>query len=245
MKKKFFSLLAMSFCLASSTLAEDVTISSASELKNFATRVNNGETSLNATLTADIDLSDLSDETWTPIGTSSVPFKGTFDGQNHAITNFNYTATGTHNGLFGNINGATVQKFSISGTLTSSYTKNGVIGEASNWAKVKGIHSSLTMDLNNTKGYSGGIVGGVNWDQVVTIENCEYDGTMTHTGTGDCQGGIIGYTWHAIIKNCLFSGKITGDDNTNYGGIVGANCKGSYFTVQNCLCSAVLSVRSG
>ncbi|MBP3711526.1 MAG: hypothetical protein J6I86_03575 [Bacteroidaceae bacterium] len=212
------------------------------QLRWFAAYVNFAKADAKAILTADIDLTGIA---WSPIGNENQKYTGTFDGKGHSITGFNYTATGTHNGLFGFIYGATVQNFSISGTLTSSYTKNGVIGQASNYAKVRGIHSSLTMNLNNTSGYSGGIIGGTNWNDIIYIDNCVYDGTMTHTGKGDCQGGILGYTWYAIIKNCLFSGTITGDDSTGYGGIVGANCKGTeYFTVQNCLCTGTVTVPS-
>ena len=126
MRKKLLTLLALALSLASSTWAEDITISSAAELVAFASRVNDGETSLNATLTANIDLDGT---TWTPIGNSTNKYAGTFDGQGYAITNFDYTATSDYNGLFGYISNATVKNFSISGTLTSDgHTKNGVVG---------------------------------------------------------------------------------------------------------------------
>lgn len=146
----------MSFGIASSVLAEDVTISSAAELVAFASRVNAGETSLNATLTANIDLDGTA---WTPIGNSTNKYAGTFDGQGYAITNFEYTATSDYNGLFGYISNATVKNFSISGTLTSDgFTKNGVVGCATGTAKVSGIHSSMTVILANKNAHSGGIV---------------------------------------------------------------------------------------
>lgn len=51
-------------------------ISSAADLKAFANKVNGGETDAIGKLTADITLSG----SWTPIGTSSKPYTGTFDG---------------------------------------------------------------------------------------------------------------------------------------------------------------------
>ncbi len=233
MKKKLLLLLALPFCWAS-TWAEDVTISSAAELVTFATRVNAGETSLNATLTANIDLTG---QTWTPIGNDTNKYAGTFDGQGYAITNFEYTATSDYNGLFGYISNATVKNFSISGTLTSDgHTKNGVVGCAVGTAKVSGIHSSMTINVSNFKAHTGGIVGGDNGattDKIV-VEGCEYSGTMTHSGEGDCQAGIMGYTGYSTIRNCIFSGTINGGNN-KYGGILGYSKQPSFGGVQNCL----------
>ena len=57
---------------------------------------------------------------------------------------------------------------------------------------------------------------------------------MTHSGTGDCVGGILGYTYNGGVKNCLFSGTIIGE-GVKYGGIL-AYCKvPGFLGVQNCL----------
>ena len=233
MKQKLFLLLALPFCWAS-TWAEDVTISSAAELVTFATRVNAGETSLNATLTANIDLDGT---TWTPIGNADNKYTGTFDGGGFTISNFEYTATSDYNGLFGYISNATIKNFSISGTLTSDgHTKNGVVGCAVGTSKVIGIHSSMTVNVLNCKAHSGGIVGGDNGattDKIV-VDGCEYSGTMTHSGEGDCQAGIMGYTGYSTIRNCIFSGTINGGNN-KYGGILGYSKQPSFGGVQNCL----------
>ena len=243
MKKPLLSILALSFGMASGVLAEDVTISSAAELVAFASRVNAGETSLNATLTANIDLDDTA---WTPIGNSTNKYAGTFDGQGYAILNFEYTATSDYNGLFGYISNATVKNFSISGTLTSDgYTKNGVVGCATGTAKVSGIHSSMTINVSNCKAHTGGIVGGDNsatTDKIV-VEGCEFSGTITHSGTGDCQAGIMGYTGYSTIRNCIFSGIINGE-TSRYAGILGYCKQPSFGGVQNCLSIGKITVSS-
>ena len=243
MKQLLLSILAMSFGIASSVLAEDVTISNASELVDFASRVNAGETSLNATLTANIDLDDTA---WTPIGNSTNKYAGTFDGQGYAILNFGYTATSDYNGLFGYISNATVKNFSISGTLTSDgFTKNGVVGCATGTAKVIGIHSSMTINVSNFKAHTGGIVGGDNsatTDKIV-VEGCEFSGTLTHSGTGDCQAGIMGYTGYSTIRNCIFSGTINGE-TSRYAGILGYCKQPSFGGVQNCLSIGKITVSS-
>jgi len=239
MKHKLLILLALALGLASNTRALDQVggvyqIGSAQDLVDFATLVNGGTTGANAVLTTNIDLDGT---TWTPIGNSTNKYAGTFDGQGYAITNFEYTATSDYNGLFGYISNATVKNFSISGTLTSDgFTKNGVVGCATGTSKVSGIHSSMTINVSNFKAHTGGIVGGDNGattDKIV-VDGCEFSGTLTHSGTGDCQAGIMGYTGYSAIRNCIFSGTINGENN-KYGGILGYSKQPSFGGVQNCL----------
>lgn len=72
-------------------------ISNAGQLYWFADKVNNGEGSLNAVLTADISVNegDVSGcdgnkaegwRDWTPIGSASNIYSGTFDGQDHTVS---------------------------------------------------------------------------------------------------------------------------------------------------------------
>ena len=211
-------------------------IGSAADLVAFADLVNDGEPSANAVLTADIDLPGATATgNWlAPIGYNGVQYTGIFDGQGHAITNFEYEATDKYNGLFGYVNGGTVKNFSISGTLTSSFDKNGVVGNLNGSAVVSGIHSSLTINVSECKAHSGGIVGGCETNCSPLIEGCEYSGTLTHSGLGDCQAGIVGYTYGGTIRNCIFSGTIIGESN-KYGGILGYCKVPSFGGVQNCL----------
>lgn len=238
MKKKLLPLLALAFCTASSWALDQANgvyqIGTAQDLVDFAALVNAGTTGANAVLTTNIDLDGT---TWTPIGNSTNKYTGTFDGQGYAITNFDYTATSDYNGLFGYISNATVKNFSISGTLTSvGYNKNGVVGCATGTSKVTGIHSSMAINVSNSRAQTGGIVGGDNGattDKIV-VDGCEFSGTLTHSGTGDCQAGIMGYTGYSTIRNCIFSGTIIGENN-KYGGILGYCKQPSFGGVQNCL----------
>jgi hypothetical protein len=238
MRKKLLLLLAVSMSMASSAWALDKVgdvyqIGTAQDLRDFATAVNGGEYGASAVLTANIDLNN---GAWTPIGNATNPYTGTFDGKGYAITNFKYTATGDNNGLFGYINNATIKNFSISGELTSSYHKNGVVGFIKGTSKVSHIHSSLTINVSNFKGHTGGVVGGdagATTDKPV-VEYCEYSGTLTHSGSGDCQAGILGYTGYGTVRNCIFSGTIIGQ-SSKYGGILGYCKQPSFGGVQNCL----------
>ena len=204
-------------------------IGTPAQLKWFAVYVNQVAPASNAVLTADIDLTGVD---WTPIGNSSVAYTGTFDGQGKTISNFTYTATATHNGLFGSINGATIQNFCINGSLTSDKNYSGVIGYSAGASNIKRIHSSLDIDIQ-FKGWAGGVVGGATG--AIVIEECWFDGTFDTHNFADAKGGILGYANSATIKNCLFSGTFTGEDKQHYGGILGYINDGTFGGVQNCL----------
>ena len=209
-------------------------LGTADELKTFASAVNNGRPALNAVLTADINLNEIA---WTPIGNSSNKYTGTFDGQNHAITNFSYTSTGDYNGLFGFINNATVKNFSISGSLTSTHKENGAIGYADGASVVSGVHSSLDITVN-CRTHSGGVVGASGEaTSTLRVDGCSYSGTLTIEGTdADVTGGIIGYTYYGTIQNCIFSGTINGNvDDKPYGGILGYARQETFGGIHNCL----------
>lgn len=242
MKQKIFlTFLALTFGMASSSwaLEKDANgvyqISTKQDLIDFASKVN-GENELNAkaVLTKNIDLKNV---TWTPIGNNDKKYSGTFDGQGYAISNFSYTATSNAgNGFFGYVINATIKNFSIDGTLTSTgYTYNGTIGAAEANTKISGISSAINITVANKSAHTGGILGSsVTSGNPVVVENCEYSGTLTHSGDGDCQAGILGYTYDGGVKNCIFSGTIIGA-SSKYGGILGYCKISSFLGVQNCL----------
>ena len=238
MKTKLLLLLSVCIGMTSSAWALEkegdiYQIGTAQDLRDFATAVNEGEYGAFAVLTANIDLNN---EAWTPIGNATNPYTGTFDGEGYAITNFSYTATGPDNGLFGHVKNATIKNFSISGALTSDgFTNNGTIGAAEGSTIIKGIYSALNITVKNFKAHSGGILGStVTSGNTVRVENCEYSGTLTHSGTGDCQAGILGYTYDGGVFNCIFSGTIIGE-SSKYGGILGYCKVPNFLGVQNCL----------
>ena len=101
-------------------MAEVVSISKASELIAFASRVNGGETTLGANLTADIDLTG---ESFTRIGNRTYKYAGAFDGQGHSVTlDMNITGTSDADkcqGLFGcATGGASFSNLIIKGSIT-------------------------------------------------------------------------------------------------------------------------------
>ena len=111
-------------------------IGTAEDLMAFSELVNGGEYGANAVLTADIDLAGIN--YFPPIGKQYWPqdpklyFSCTFDGQGHIIYNLSIDKddTGAETGLFGRLNGATVQNLGIvNATLkNSSALRAGVLG---------------------------------------------------------------------------------------------------------------------
>ena len=208
----------------------------------FAAKVEKDDASVNGKMTADIALSSA----WTtPIGTQSVPFKGTFDGQNHAITGFNLTYDGGRQGLFGQTNGATIKNFSIDGTIKANGNGGydaglGVIG----WAEastIQNVHSSLVVDATGTglgHTHVGGVVGSLRESGTgSTIERSSFSGEMKGgTNKVDCFGCIVGYMKdYSTISNCANYGKLTysGSDGCA-GGIMGYSWFASSY-ISNCL----------
>jgi len=99
-------------------------ISTVKDLQTMACLVNTGSTDHQTgiyDLQNDIDLTGV---TWVPIGTSSNPFKGTFNGNDHILDYLTITAlTTTHTmyngfvlygtGLFGDVQGATISELTL------------------------------------------------------------------------------------------------------------------------------------
>ena len=107
---------------AAEEVALDNTIDSVKEFIAFANAVNAGNSYKGQTVVLGADL-DLNGVTWTPIGTSANPFKGTFDGNGKVIKNLSVLMAGQSNvGLFGyttdgEIKNVTVENAKVAGRL--------------------------------------------------------------------------------------------------------------------------------
>ena len=159
------------------TPVNEIRISNASELLDFASRVNSGDVSASTatvTLTADIDCASVSG--WTPIGNvsmttwtatslavSGTSFTGTFDGAGHSIKNLHMQFAPTEAsrcwGFFGGIgDGATVRDLTFDSTCSMNIS-TGVSG-------VFGVLSGLVQgaSIDNVKNYapvSGGATSSI------------------------------------------------------------------------------------
>ena len=241
-------------------------IGSAEDLREFAKLVNNkGETDADAVLTADIDLSEICSEekgvSWTPIGSDSHPYTGTFNGNGHTISGlYLNNSTADDQGLFGYVDSeGTVQNLTVSGSVSGKNHVGGVVGD--NRGSVENCHNTGTV--TGTGDYVGGVVGynfasvencyntgsvtssvgsvgGVVGDNRGTVENCYNTGSVTSSGSP--VGGVVGYNDSGgSVTNCYNTGTVTGTDDYvgGVGGVVGWNISSG--NVTNCYNTGAVS----
>lgn len=233
------------------TSAYPYQIENGNQLLVFQSIVNgtNGQTpnpAACAELTKDIDMSSIAN--FAPIGTKTDPYTGTFNGNNHSISGL--TVSGSdYVGLFGYVNGATIQSINLCDsqiTATGNYAAGGIVGFATGAAKIENCSTNnIRIDAANSR-HIGGIIGRGEFS--TKISNCTNtssfggtyhvggiagslnDGSITNSGnSGDLPaiwangsvGGIVGFTSAGQISTCYNTGKVTGGSNADVGGIVG------------------------
>ena len=203
-------------------------ISTADELRLFASMVNGGQTNISAKLTADILLNDISDwenwnesteglNSWTPIGSGSQPFTGTLDGDGHSVSGIYINSEAECQGLVGYLdNGGTLQDLGVK----ASYIKGGnTVGGLCGW------NYGTVSNCYNSGTVAGSQVGGVCGHNSGPVTNCYNTGNVA----GDIQvGGVCGHN-SGPVTNCYNTGNVAGD--IQVGGVCGDNYIG---TVTNC-----------
>ena len=165
---------------------------------------------LNCTLTADITLTG----EWTPIGTESQPYTGTFDGGGkYTITGLKIDQSGTdYVGLIGRLgSGGKVQDVTLTEVnVTGGTYVGGIAGQNDGTVENCSVNGTVTgRGFNDT----GGIVG-TNYG---TISGCSAEGTVTGSVN---VGGIAGGSYLGVtIVGCYSSAAVEG--YSTVGGVVG------------------------
>ena len=186
--------------------------------------------SASAKLTADIDLTNYCHAaedgkellSWFPIGNDDNHWKGKMDGQAHTISNLYIKTAQNYVGLFGYIDGATIQDLifdyakveNVNTTGTKTDYTGILAGKAYGYppAPIKGIKTTNNCTVIGQKD-TGGIVG---WAKI-NLENCENRSSVKGTGN---VGGIAGECLDRNIKCCTNYGTVENDDG-RIGGIIG------------------------
>lgn len=157
-------------------------IATAAELIDFVKKVNNGMVRADARLTADLNLLAYRSRL-TPIGSSTLPYRGHFDGQGHVLSNVGSMIFGATDGAtienLGILTGTVVQNLNYSehtGTLIGSCVGN-------NPTTISNCYS--TANLSSANGHAGGLVGSL----YGTMSNCYYAGLVR---VSSLAGGLIG-----------------------------------------------------
>ena len=191
----------------------NVTISTAEGLFYFAKKVNAGDNFAGKTVTLASDI-DLEDEQWTPIGiydNSATHFKGTFDGQDHAVTGLKVAESSKNGvGFFGKVFTGTIKNLTVEGSVSApgcNYV-GGIVG-----------HGYATITNCTFKGTVGGVgaaqVGGIAGSGGFTVDRCSVYGDVS---AGCWAGGIVANAQDGgAYTNCYVEGTIS-SDGTYWGG---------------------------
>ncbi len=175
-----------------------------------------------------IDMSVYIGTEYNIIGTSTSPFTGTFDGDEHSISNLTYTTTEIvdYVGLFGYVSGytATIKNLGVENVSLSTGGKyiGGLVG--SNSGSITDCFVSGSVSGFN---YVGGLVGSN--ANGASIMSCYATSSVSGSGY---VGGLVGYnSSYDVIKSCYATGSVTGSDSV--GGLVGSNANGAS-TIMSC-----------
>ncbi|ACF14322.1 filamentous haemagglutinin family outer membrane protein [Chloroherpeton thalassium ATCC 35110] len=153
---------------------------------------------------------------WVPIGNSTTKFTGSYDGDNHTIDGVyinRVSYSDKYMGLFGYIDGATVENLGLTNVDITGYDYvGGLIASAES--------SSLTNDYVTGSVAGRRIFGGL----LGECDNCILSDcyvTCSVNGTGDVVGGLSGYVNGASeISGCYSTGSVTG--TSSIGGLIGS-----------------------
>jgi filamentous hemagglutinin family protein len=182
---------------------------------------------------------------FTPIGSLTTPFTGTFDGLGHTITNFTISLTTPNVGLFGATGtGASLLNVGlVGGSVTGAAGTGALVGN--NGPNVPISNSYATSSVQGNAG-TGGLVGtnttGVISQSYATgsVNGAAGSGGLVGTNTSGAisgsyatgsvsgaagTGGLVGSSTSGPISKSYATGSVTGADGT--GGLIGSNTSGA------------------
>lgn len=157
---------------------------------------------LNAVLTTDIDMTG---HKMTPIGSSDLPYIGTFNGQGHTVKSFVYEKeTESNVGLFGYISGATIENILLSeARVNGNQNAAGLVGNAQNASKIQNcaVMDSYIEGSDHVAALVGNAVGG-------TVVSNNISNANIHSRKYQA-GGMVGTVIAATIEKNLFMGSVS------------------------------------
>ena len=250
-----------------------ISINDLAGLENFRDAVNGGATydDVAVELTADIRLND----GWTPIGNFArkaegvTGFQGTFDGNGHTISNLNNigynpqesvlfennsTITGKKEysyGLFGRIDGATIQNLSLTNVNIDIPSNTSVYGDSV--AALVGFAAGATIsditvgaavnDSSKVSAYDGvGAILGRNATGALILVDCtNYASIIADEKAGGIVGIVYSGSYDATLTDCNNYGTVTVDAKgmaraeAYVGGIVGYTTGAVKLTLNSCV----------
>lgn len=219
----------------------NVTISTAEGLFYFAKKVNAGNNFAGKTVTLANNI-DLNNEKWTPIGiydNSATHFKGTFDGQNHAVTGLKVEENNKYGvGFFGEVFTGTIKNLTVKGSISTSNSNyvGGIVGHG--YATITNCTFKGSVGSTNNTMQVGGIAGSGGF----TVTNCSVYADVT----AECwAGGIVGNCQDGgAYTNCYVEGVVSAKSTYWGGGAAGITPVPLYPSqvISGCYSNAVVKV---
>ncbi len=231
------------FAGGSGTSVDPYQIANGAQLALMARQVNEGtDASAYFELIADIDISG---HQWTPIGSSSNKFSGSFNGKGHTITGMTINAESSNQGLFGYINGATIEKLKITNATINAYAYIGGVAARSEGATKLSdcsFQGTIIADVQSGEdAATGGLIGCIP-NGTTEITNCTVESgssitvyqnnSTTYAPFG--AGGLVGAATSGgsltlTISNSSSAANVIGAESatdssvkgSGFGGIVG------------------------
>ncbi len=184
---------------------------------------------------------------WTPIGTASKPYIGSFKGGGYNIagiyTTVDATEDGKNIGFFGYVgSGATIDNVLImDGLICGVENVGGIAGYVMGAQVSNCVSNSEVRGDKAVGGVAGNILAGAK------ITGCGMIGSINATNTTGDQsfiqniGGVVGYNNRSEVKKSFSYSDINAANARYVGGVVGNNVGG---TIQNCYSTSTITGNS-
>lgn len=199
--KSIIGILCLCLCLlitpaaaagGSGTTADPYQIETAAELQSIQ-----NDLSAAYILMADIDLTSI---TWSPIGSASTPFFGSFDGNGKTISNLTLSSTTQSTGFFGSItSGATIKDTTFQDCSVSSMSPwcGVVIGSIIMSPSAHDVATISNIDCVRCSASASSetvscFVGIISTSAVVEITDCDVSYSEAESTSGNAVGCLVG-----------------------------------------------------
>ena len=195
-------------------------------------------------LTQDIDLGG---KEWTPIGSSSHIFKGTFDGQGHVVKNLKITGYNSNVGLFGVTHDGEIKDFVVENAEVSGRLNVGVVAGQPYTSKYTNITVRGHVEVNGMA-YVGGVGGKdayADWTNITVEADEESYVKANSVENGKAYrtyvGGVVGFNGEGGHKFSNITSNINVEGSTcDVGGLFGIAHYNNQF--EKCVCTGDVTI---
>lgn len=171
---------------------------------------------------ADLDLSNFPVNSITPIGNSTTPFTGAFDGNGHVIYNFFYQNPNVDNvGLFGKVFRGRLENIILVNPQVSGKSAVGSLLGLMEAGRSYASYSIGGKVSGNTS--VGGLIGVFQDQSYLGAAGAETDveelPSISPLAARIRFGGLVGHAYDSIVQSGFATGRVTG--SSSVGGLIG------------------------